>query len=154
MTKNSMTFRPEDLDIAEYPDNFELRQDGVYYISPPAAKPEQTKPPLRICAPCWVTAYTRDEDGEKSGIIVNWIDKDGRRRERSFLQTQFDAQGNDAVQELRGSHFEVVMRQASRVSEYLGNFPSDARFKCVEKVGWLDDEQLVFVTPTATIALG
>src|SRR5262249_40853096 len=64
--------------------NFNLRNDGVWYISP-----DPDKLPLRRCGPLEVLACTRDHSSEDWGRYVRWHDLDGHEHTRPVAMSLF-----------------------------------------------------------------
>jgi putative DNA primase/helicase len=59
-------------------EEFKVNDRGVWY-HPPHDPLEDPKPPVRICAPLAVTAYTRNDEGEAWGRLLEFKDLEGRR---------------------------------------------------------------------------
>lgn len=100
----------------------------------------------------WVSAKTRDPQSEEWGIVVEWIDPDNKRHKQAFPRNLLhDKKGIALIQALSAGGLEVIPGCENAVVKYLGSFDIPDRLRSVAQLGWLGNEQLVFVLPHRVI---
>ena len=138
-------------EITEFiPEGFSLGHDGVYL---------DKQNPVLISGPCWISAFTRSKDGRDWGIVVHWIDHDGRQQSAAFPKQFLIDRGVPLANELMARGLRIIPGKQSMLMQYLGMFelPAELRLQSVIQLGWLDcaeDESPVFVLPEKTFGLG
>ena len=139
--------RPWDAVSSFIPQGFRLDVDGLY------RKKENGED--RISGPVWVSARTRDPQGEEWGIFVQWIDPDGKGRKRAFPRDLLhDRRGGPLVQALSACGLEVIPGCESALVKYLGSFDVPQRLRAVAQLGWLAGGELAYVLPESVIDAG
>lgn len=129
------------------PQGYRLDADGLYR--------EKENGEDRISGPVWVSARTRDPQGEEWGIFVQWIDPDGKERKRAFPRDLLhDKRGIPLAQALSISGLEVIPGCEGALVKYLGSFDVPQRLRAVAQLGWLPGEDLAYVLPDRVIDLG
>ncbi|MEW8205587.1 MAG: DUF927 domain-containing protein, partial [Candidatus Thiodiazotropha taylori] len=122
------------------PDGYLLTEEGVF---------EERKGGLiMICGPVWVAALTRDHNGTGWGMVVCWIDRDGRKQNQAISNQRLHETGGSLAIMLSHGGLMIVPGEERRVARYLGCFQPTNRLLCVSQVGWVEsDNQLVYVRP-------
>lgn len=129
------------------PQGFRLDADGLYR--------EKDSSEDRISGPIWVSARTRDPQGEEWGIFVQWIDPDGKEHKRAFPRDLLhDKRGIPLVQALSAGGLEVIPGCESFLVKYLGSFDVPQRLRAVAQLGWLSGDGLAYVLPDRVIDAG
>ncbi len=106
----------------------------------------------RVSGAVWVSAKTRDPQSEEWGIVVEWIDSDGKQHDRAFPRNLLhDKKGISLIQALSAGGLEVIPGCENAVIKYLGSFDTQNRLRSVAQLGWLPGEELVFVLPHKVI---
>lgn len=142
-----LSARPWGMVESFIPQGFRLDADGLY------RKKENGED--RISGPVWVSARTRDPQGEEWGIFVQWIDPDGKGRKRAFPRDLLhDRRGGPLVQALSAGGLEVIPGCESALVKYLGSFDVPQRLRAVAQLGWLAGEELAYVLPDSVIDAG
>lgn len=130
--------------LSNIPQGFRLGEDGLY------RKMDNNE--VRISGAVWVSAKTRDPEGEEWGIVVEWIDPDIKRHKQAFPRNLLhDRKGISLVQVLCAGGLEVIPGCESALVKYLGSFEIHNRLRSVAQLGWLNGEELVFVLPKEVI---
>ncbi|SEL57029.1 DUF927 domain-containing protein [Nitrosovibrio tenuis] len=132
-------------DVASFiPQGFSLAVDGLYR--------ETKNNDERLSGAVWVSAKTRDPQSEEWGIVVEWIDPDGKQHKQAFPRNLLhDKRGIALVQALSAGGLEVIPGCENAVVKYLGSFDIPNRLRSVAQLGWLRGEELVFVLPQKVI---
>ncbi|MCU7871925.1 MAG: DUF927 domain-containing protein [Candidatus Thiodiazotropha sp. (ex Lucinoma borealis)] len=127
------------------PDGYLLTEEGVFE--------ERKGGPAMICGPVWVEALTRDQIGTGWGMVVCWIDRDGRKRNQAISNRRLHETGGGLAMLLSLGGLMIVPGEERRVARYLGCFEPSNRVMCVSQVGWIEsDDQLVYVLPDRVIS--
>ncbi|MCU7933234.1 MAG: DUF927 domain-containing protein [Candidatus Thiodiazotropha sp. (ex Codakia rugifera)] len=127
------------------PDGYLLTEEGVFE--------ERKGGPTLICGPVWVDALTRDHNGSGWGMVVCWIDRDGRKRNQAISNHRLHETGGGLAMMLSLVGLMIVPGEERRVARYLGCFQPTNRVLCVSQVGWVEtDNQLVYVLPDRVIS--
>ena len=137
--------------IVQAPDGWHLDKSGVYE-PPESGKKGKRK---KISGPTWVSALTRDVDGEEWGAVVHWVDRDGRCQERAFAFARFYERGNTVVQELAGGGLAIKPGYERSLTQYLASFDPRDRIRSVTRIGWIDtiESRLSFVLPNTHLGV-
>ncbi|MEW8149976.1 MAG: DUF927 domain-containing protein, partial [Candidatus Thiodiazotropha endolucinida] len=127
------------------PDGYLLTEEGVFE--------ERKGGPTMICGPVWVEALTRDHNGTGWGMVVCWIDRDGRKQNQAISNHRLHETGGGLAILLSHSGLMIVPGEERKVARYLGCFKTTNRVLCVSQVGWVEsDNQLVYVRPDRVIS--
>jgi putative DNA primase/helicase len=129
------------------PPGFRLGEEGLY------RKTDNSEG--RVSGAVWVSAKTRDPEGEDWGIVVEWIDPDDNQHKQAFPRNLLhDRKGIALVQALSAGGLEVIPGCENALVKYLGSFEIPNRLRSVAQLGWLKGEELVFVLPERVISKG
>ena len=133
------------LDVSsDIPQGFRLGEDGLY------RKTDSSEG--RVSGPVWISAKTRDPEGQDWGIVVEWIDPDDKRHKQAFPRNLLhDRRGIALVQALSAGGLEVIPGCENALVKYLGSFEIPNRLRSVAQLGWLNSKELVFVLPERVI---
>ncbi|MCG8017935.1 MAG: DUF927 domain-containing protein [Candidatus Thiodiazotropha sp. 'RUGA'] len=127
------------------PDGYLLTEQGVFE--------ERRAGPVMICGPVWVEALTRDRNGTGWGMVVCWIDRDGRKQSKAIANHLLHETGGGLAIILSHGGLMVVPREERKVAHYLGCFQPEKRLLCVSQVGWVESSnQLVYVRPDGVLS--
>ena len=132
---------------------FELRDDGVYHLGiayNKYLKDYEPMPPLWVCSPLRVTAYTRNETSEDWGRLLEFSDRDGRDHRWAMPMSLLAGSGEGIRGELLRMGVEITTHQKGRLllGDYLQNEKPETRARCVTRTGWHGG---VFVFPERTL---
>lgn len=127
------------------PEGYLLTEEGVF---------EERKGGLTmICGPVWVEALTRDHKGTGWGMVVCWIDRDGRKQNQAIPNHRLHETGGGLAIMLSHGGLMIVPGEERKVARYLGLFSSPNRVLCVSQVGWVESgNQLVYIRPDRVIS--
>lgn len=130
------------------PEGWEVTKKGVVYLN-------HRDGPQLVCGPAWVAASTRDVHGERNwGLVIRWLDQDGKPHERAFQRQRLHEQGTGLVQELVDAGLFVVPGCERQVLKYLGNVQPRVGVYSVDRLGWLPGAQNpVYVRPDQALTL-
>ena len=129
------------------PQGFRLTATGLYR--------EKENSNDRVSGPVWVSAKTRDPQGGEWGLVIEWIDPDGKAHMRAFPRDLLhDRRGIELVQSLTAGGLEVIPGCENALVKYLGSFDVPNRQRAVAQLGWLIGEQLAYVLPDRVIGAG
>lgn len=105
--------------------------------------------------PVWITfkpvlvkALSRDESGSNWGVLVWWIDLDGRGHEVAIPKKLFHAQGTELAQQLADGGLQIVPGREKALLRYLAAFNVKNKLMAASCTGWLKES---FVLPSETI---
>ncbi|MEW8348575.1 MAG: DUF927 domain-containing protein [Candidatus Thiodiazotropha taylori] len=129
------------------PDGYLLTEQGVFE--------ERKAGPVIICGPVWVEALTRDHNGTGWGMVVCWIDRDGKKQSKAIANHLLHETGGGLAIILSHGGLMVVPSEERKVARYLGCFQPKNRLLCVSQVGWVESgHQLVYVRPDGVLSKG
>jgi putative DNA primase/helicase len=129
---------------AYVPADFELRPEGLFHV--------RSSEERKVSGPIWVDAMTRDAAQQTWGVVVHWLDRDGKAHERAFpVALLHELRGQLLVQALAASGLLVQTKSAGLLVEYLGAFNPPGRVQSVARLGWLPGDALVYVLPGGTL---
>lgn len=123
--------------------NFDLREDGVYFI-------DESADGLKICSPLKVLAETQTIKGENYGRLLEWHDSQNRVHSWAMPIELVHSDSNEHIKYLVSRGLEVIPSRKNRekVSLYLATTESKETRICTDKTGW---HQNLFVLPDTTI---
>lgn len=129
------------------PKGWELFKEGVYRI------PERGNPQF-VCGPAWVEARTISTETELWGLVVNWLDHDGKHHSQAIPSSRLHDRGMGLAQDLANGGLLIVPGQEGNLGKYLASFQSEKRVAAVTRIGWMgtDTDPLVFVLPNRIIS--
>lgn len=128
------------------PTAFRLGRAGLFHVR---EKGEEEQ----VSGPVWVEARTRDPKGDGWGVVVAWMDGDGRPRKQAFPAAQLHERGSALPAVLASMGLQIVPGKERLLLAYIGRFECPSRLRSVSRLGWLDaeDSTLNFVTPHEVI---
>jgi len=98
--------------------------------------------------PVEVTALSRDESGNNWGVLVWWVDLDGKEHEIAIPKKLFHAQGTELAQLLADGGLQIVPGREKALLRYLAAFNVEYKLMAASSTGWLKES---FVLPTESI---
>lgn len=105
----------------------------------------------RVCGPLWLSAISRDVSENTYGIVLDFIDLDGRRRRLAQPRSVLAGDENlELERQLREAGLEIEPGQRRRLFEYLRRCRSEHRVVGASRTGWLGGFD-AFVMPERTI---
>lgn len=146
---NPERYKPKPWDGLEVPFCFSLSYGGVFLTST-----DEKKSPILISSPCWVSAKTRDIDGNSWGVQIEWIDSDNKLHKQAFPKERFHESGNKLAQDLASQGLNIIPGKERIFLNYLGLFDPIKRLLSVSKLGWLEKPmgKLTFILPNQVIS--
>jgi putative DNA primase/helicase len=122
-----------------------MTASGLYWQDPG----DQDRPPLLLAGCFDVVAETRDAGGDSWGILVRWLDHDGREHRVPLARAMFAGDGVDARRVLMdGGLFISPGRKARELlTAFLIAARSSARVTATSRIGWHGS---AFVLPTTS----
>jgi uncharacterized protein (DUF927 family) len=122
---------------------FELNETGVYYLE---IDRKGNVTPVLVSNPIRVLAKSRDFSGKNWGYQIEISDNDKKRHIEFIPSSWFSRKGNDVLDVLYS--YDCLANEDNkaekRILQYIRQFPTASRIRCVEYPGWQGD---VFVTP-------
>jgi putative DNA primase/helicase len=142
-------YKPKPWDDIDPPYGYDLNCRGVF-LNPK----DENSPEIKIASPCWISAKSRDIEGNSWGIFVEWIDSDGKDHKQSIPKERLHDSGNKLAQYLASCGLDIVPGKEKYLLNYLGLFNPQKRFTCVSKLGWVEipNGGLVYILPLQTIS--
>ncbi len=136
-------------DGVEPPFGYDLNPRGVFLLPK-----DEDSPETKISSPCWVSALSRDIDSSSWGILVEWIDGDGKHHKQSIPKERLHDTGNKLAQHLAFYGLSILPGKERLLSSYLGHFDPKKRVTCVSKLGWVENlkDGFAYVLPEQTIS--
>lgn len=126
---------------AKLPDRFGIDEKGVY-------QDEGNSKKDHICGPCWAIANTRDHNSEGWGLVLEWLDRDGKLHQRAIpLSRLHEKSNNSLARELSDAGLWVIPGKESALAQYLAQYNTTARWTPVSQAGWVEGDLLRFVLP-------
>jgi len=126
---------------AEVPDRFGIDDKGVFQDEGSGKKDH-------ICGPCWAIANTRDYNSEGWGLVLEWLDRDGKLHQRAIpLSRLHEKSNNSLARELSDAGLWVIPGKEAALAQYLAQYNTSARWTPVSQAGWVDGDLLRFVIP-------
>jgi putative DNA primase/helicase len=132
------------------PAGFTLRRDGVFWQAPD----DTDAAPLRVCGRLVALAETRDGTGRAWGVLLSWLDREGRAHEWAMPRALLAGDGAEVrANLLDGGLYLAPSRKArERLAEYLGAATGAGFVRVVPRLGWHESGGArVFVTPSGAI---
>jgi hypothetical protein len=129
-----------------------------YFITQRGAFSQHKDDPEFISGPCWVTALTRSHTGDEWGLMIHWIDQDGKEQQMAFPARRLSEPRYPLAPDLASMGLKVIPGKERQLIRYLASFdlPQSHRLRSVSQLGWLsgDLENPVFVLPDGPIGIG
>lgn len=114
------------------PYGFEMKPDGLFY-SPPG---DGDKPPVRVSAPFEVVAQTRDSGSNNWGLLLRWLDHDGKSHEWSIPYSKIHGDAREISGMMADQGLSCPPHSARHLQAFLATVETDARLACVRQPGW------------------
>lgn len=142
-------YKPKPWKDIEPPFGYDLNTRGVFQVPK-----DEDAPEIKIASPCWISAKSRDIEGNSWGILVEWIDSDGRPHKQAIPKERLHENGNKLAQYLASCGLDIVPCKERALLNYLGQFEPKARLTCVSKLGWVEmpNAGLTYILPLQTIS--
>ena len=120
-------------------DCFDIRNEHVFFTEYAEDKAEQ-KPPIKVCGAMQITARTRDERGSNHGRLLEFSDKDEKKKVIAIPCADLQADGLDVRKLLSGMGLYIRPNNRSRqlLTEYILESDPDKVALCVARTGWHD----------------
>lgn len=132
------------------PTNFNLENDGVYFIPPQDINGNSS--PIKICSRLEITARTRDENGLNHGRLLEFKDPDDVRHQWAMPMEMLAGDGTEYRRILLSRGLEIAPSRKAR--EQLTNYIQSTHPKkvtlCVERTGWYKN---IFIFPDESIGV-
>lgn len=122
---------------------YQLTPRGVFFI-------DDRGDSKWICSPLRIIAKTRDGKSVEWGRLLEWTDDDGVPHRWAMPMELLQGDGGDVRRELARQGLSIAPGNKSRdlLASYLQIWPTDARARCVDRLGWHGG---VYLTPNETI---
>ncbi len=129
------------------PDGFRMTARGLFFQ--PEAKGEGEPPPrVFVAAPFDIVAETNDGGGLGWGLLLRWLDRDGRVHEWAVPRRLIHGDGRELAGELEDAGLSCSVSGVTRLRQFIGSVRTDRRLRCVERTGWhKTDGGHVFILP-------
>lgn len=117
------------------PSGYRFHHDGLYFYDPAA---ESDVPPIRLSSPFDVEAETRDGDSSSWGLLLRWVDHDGREHRLAVPRASLAGDGADARRTLLDGGMFISPGQKARnlFNAFLLQVRSPVRSRAVQRIGW------------------
>lgn len=127
------------------PQGYMLKEDGIYFNP----QGEGTRP-FSVCGRFDIVAQTRDDLGNNWGLLLHWIDDDGRHHYWAMPMAMLAGDGGEIRAALLDGGLQIATSRQGREKfiELLTTVNVTARARAVDKVGWTDG---AFALPDRTI---
>lgn len=122
---------------------FLLAQDGLYMKKP--NRDQNDFRLVRLCSPLAVPALARDEEGGGWAPVLEFQDRDGRRRQEIIPFRMFLGDGADGVKQLAdcGLAIEPGREAIDGLKQYIAGAIPEQRARLVDATGWHDSAYLL-----------
>lgn len=130
------------------PEGFEVDDDGVWHLSQP--KPNAPLERTWLSSPLWVTAITRDREGENFGRRLEFPDIDGKTHYWTMPMEMLGSESSRVIAVLLNKGLRISHRKSERdrLLEYVSLSEPVRKARCVLQCGWFKN---AFVLPDQTI---
>ena len=122
---------------------FILDGGGVSYYS------EREGERVRLCGPMHVLSEAMDEEGNDRHVIVEMVDKDGKRKRIAFPLAELPKFSIIETLLSKGLRIDVRIRQnsgpAGLILDFLGKYPQAKRTRAIHNFGWRGER--AFIVP-------
>jgi len=120
-------------------DCFAIRNDHVFFTEYSEDEGEQ-KAPIKVCGALQVTARTRNEKGSNHGRLLEFCDKDEKKKVVAIPCADLQADGLDVRKLLSSMGLYIRPNNKSRqlLTEYILESNPDKVALCVARTGWND----------------
>ncbi|WP_342627199.1 DUF927 domain-containing protein [Nguyenibacter vanlangensis] len=130
----------------EMPSGYLMKPGGLFF------RPEQTgddvKPDIWIAAPFDVVAETNDGTGQAWGLLIRWVDRDGRTHQWSIPKRLVHGEGKEIAGELEDAGLNCSIAGTRHFRQFIASVKTKTRLRCVDRSGWHDTPKgSAFVLP-------
>jgi uncharacterized protein (DUF927 family) len=124
------------------PTGYRFRADGLYWSDPN----DPDKPDLKLSGCFDVLAETRDGEGASWGLLLHWVDHDGRDHQFALPRAMLAGDGAEARRVLLDGGLYVAPSPKARgfFNSFLLQARSPNRARATQRIGWHDN---AFVLP-------
>lgn len=121
---------------------FSMRKNGLFWQDPT----DLDKPEIKLSGPFEILAETRDVDGSAWGVLLHWLDHDGRPHEWAMPRAMLAGDGADVRKVLLdgGLYISPSTKARNLLNSYLVGAYTPRRARAVSRTGWHDG---AFVLP-------
>jgi putative DNA primase/helicase len=132
----------------EFPAGYSMAKRGLVWGDPFEEEDEEKKEFLLACR-FEVLAETRDSDGRSWGVLLHWVDHDGRDHEVALPRAMLAGDGAEARRLLIDGGLFVAPGRKPRelLNAFLMSVRASGRARATNRVGWYND---AFVFPDGT----
>lgn len=125
--------KPTD-DMSKLPLGYRFKADGLYWSDPN----DEEKPEIKLSGSFEIVAETRDGDGSNWGVLLQWVDRDGRDHRFALPRALLAGDGSDARRALLSDGLYVAPGQKARqqFNAFLLQVRSSARARATQRIGW------------------
>lgn len=140
--EGTMELRPRLDERFKLPFGYRFRDTGLYWSDP--SDPE--KPDLHLSSPFDIVAETRDGEGASWGLLLHWVDHDGRDHRLAIPRAMLAGDGSEARKTLLDGGMYISPGQKARqmFNAFLLQVRSPVRARATQRIGWHSD---AFVLP-------
>lgn len=133
----------------ELPDGYAMTDRGLVWRDPS----NDEKPELWLAGRFHVIAETRDGDGNSWGVLLEWLDHDGRQHRLALPRSSLAGDGADARRLLLDGGLYVAPARTARerLTAFLTAVRSPRRMTATTRIGWHGSS---FVLPDECIGVG
>lgn len=106
----------------------------------------EIKSKLRVCSKIEVLARSRDADGRSWGILIQWLDYDGKLHKWA-MPANYLLDSSEYQRQLLSEGLRLNKAASKILDAFFINHPTKKRVRCVNKVGWYKNS---YVLPELT----
>ncbi|RMH76156.1 MAG: DUF927 domain-containing protein, partial [Calditrichaeota bacterium] len=128
------------------PDNYEVTEHGLCTVSVKEKEVEgedgETKTEKKVkrdyitFTPLWPVAHARTEHGEDWGLLIRWLDRDGRLHSWSLPRRLLAEDGKAVIAELSRCGCAIHPRKTGMLLTFLGECDPEERLIAISQPGW------------------
>ena len=136
-------------DDLELPAGFVMSLSGLHF-NPEATDSNADAKPIFIAAHFDVVGEANDGAGTAWGLVLRWLDRDGRSHEWSCPKRLVHGDGNAIAGELENAGLACGTSRVAHehLKRFIGAVRTSRRLRCVDRTGWhLTDGGPVFLLP-------
>ena len=118
---------------------FHMESDGLHYTEHKHEDEDAAaKPPIHVSGPFKVAALSRDDNGRNWGVLLQWLDLDGRLHEWPMPYSMLAGDTAELRARLLDAGLFVSPGYKARelLTSYLGRIQRHVRVRCVDRTGW------------------
>lgn len=132
-------------------ERFRVDEQGVYFTA--LDNEGREKPPVWLCAPLQVTAQTRNAEGQNWGLLLEFTDPEGFKREWAMPKRMLAGDGTEFRATLldMGLSISPSPLARSQLATYVQTSTPDTLAYCTDRLGWHGS---AYVLPRETLGEG